>query len=478
MPLYSPKNKIGLLLKILLGSTPFLLSFFPAMRTEIFIRCHTWLIALCCLLLPWSLHADASHRPLRELGPDEAVSLALAQHEKIFISRSEIDAARGKLWQSYSLALPDLRASYQYTRNLKKPSFFFESGQVPIGFDNVHAFEVRLTQPLTRFGGIYHGILSSRLAYQSASYAHEQTQINLASEVKQTYLQCLWTQSQLVARRLGLDEAEAVQRREKSRLAAGENTPFDRDRASLEVEKRRLELLQSEGNYRVALNGLYRLTGLDRSERLKLTAKLEDFAMPISTAKILENFSGSNAQGMALRKNAESAEQARKASRSDFFPRFYLFSTYQANGQSSERFFPRGQEFSHSIALGVGADIPVFDGMLTLGRYKSAEALAQRTAWEKRNFDRELRLELERNLIEAKTLFAQIEVAQKSLNLAQALYRQAELRFENNLISFIDLKDIQVQLEQARTDYLYRLYEYASAKIRIEQLTGSTLDDE
>jgi outer membrane protein TolC len=409
----------------------------------------------------------------------EAVDRTLFYYEKMKVSESSVEEAKGEKWQSYNLALPSLSGNYTYTRNVSKSKIFFESGSLTVGFDNIMDLNANFTQPLFGFGRIKHGILSARRDYDASVFANLQTRADVIFEARQAYYGVLLGRDRVKVARTSLDQAKETLRRQQGRYRVGEVPEFDFNRASLDVEIKQSEFIQEEGDFQIAFHKLKRLTGFLLEQEIQLSDSLTQFVRPIPETMAWESFVNSNPTVKSLAKNAESAaspEHARKAARGGFFPYLNYFTSYQGEGQSSQNFIPQASDFSHAVSLGLNVQVPVFDGMLTAGKYKSAEAQSVKAAWQKLLTEKDLKLNLEQALTLAKTNQIKKDTEYRSLALADTLYSQAKLRFENGLISFIDLKDVRNSLEQTRLQYLNSLYDYVLSLAKIDQIVGVKLD--
>jgi len=79
-----------------------------------------WLRGACLaavlLTAPFFHRRLAAQEPTLRLTMDEAVRRALASGEEVHLAQATVDQARGQVRQAYSSALPELRASFAYTR--------------------------------------------------------------------------------------------------------------------------------------------------------------------------------------------------------------------------------------------------------------------------------------------------------------------------------------------------------------------------
>ncbi|MBF0491940.1 MAG: TolC family protein [Deltaproteobacteria bacterium] len=436
----------------------------------------------CLLLFLFSLVYSLAF-PFQIQAEDQPLSLTLKDfiqktfehYEKIKIAEQGTQEALGNRWQSYSLALPNIRGSYSYTRNVLKQELFFPTGKIQLGFDNSHDFSVAVNQPLFGFGAIRHGISSASKNYEATLLNEKQTRAEVLFEAREAFFAALLKQEETKVARFAFDQSLEILKREEQRFRVGEIAEFDVNRAALDVENKKSNVLETEANEKLALEKLRRLAEISKEDFI-LEGNLEDFANSLNAARdtknLKEKFENQNLLLKSLEKKSESAEEGRKASLASFFPSFSLFGNYSRQGQSSEDFFPNDSQFSSAASFGLNLNVPLFDGLFTAGKYKSAEAHAQGAAWEKQLQAKDLKLVFDQALSDAQLSLHQKNTQARALQLAETLYHQAQLRKQNGLISYIDLKDIQSSLEQARLAYLSSVYRYIVNWAKIDQMLG------
>ena len=76
------------------------------------------------------------------------------------------------------------------------------------------------------------------------------------------------------------------------------------------------------------------------------------------------------------------------------------------------------------------------------------------------------------NLLEAKTL---IDVQRETVEQAQESVRIANLRYENGMITSVELTDAQLALSQAEANRLQSLHDYAVGLARLEKAIGQKI---
>ena len=76
------------------------------------------------------------------------------------------------------------------------------------------------------------------------------------------------------------------------------------------------------------------------------------------------------------------------------------------------------------------------------------------------------------NLLEARTL---IDVQRETVGQAQESVRIANLRYENGMITSVELTDAQLALSQAEVNRLQSLHDYVVGLARLEKAIGQKI---
>lgn len=405
-----------------------------------------------------------------KLSLEEAEQRTLAHYEKFKIAQTEILEARGQKLEASSAVLPSLSANYQYSRNLLRPSLFLPIGKLTLGSENSHEVNLTFNQPLFGFGRIRHNLKAAQKNVEAAIFSAAQTKSDVLYELREAYLNALLARERLKVALASLAQASENLRREEKRFQVGEISEFELNRFRLEKENKALALEKEKNEGMIALKRIKRLVQIDPDQEILLTDPLEKFATPFDAQEIADRLHASP-QLASLQRLAESAEESRKGALASFFPLLTSFANYRGQGESP-RFIPRDQELTHAVSLGINLAIPLFDGGITWGRYKAQEARALRAGLQKQLVEKDLALLFDQALSQAKIQWRKIQTSKRSLELAQTLFAQSKLRFQNGLISFIELKDVNQSLEQSRLEYAISLYEYALTRAKIEQILG------
>jgi len=161
-----------------------------------------------------------------------------------------------------------------------------------------------------------------------------------------------------------------------------------------------------------------------------------------------------------------------KSARAGYWPSLQVFAGY---GADSRRFTDRFTDEVHGWETGARLQWNLFDGMLTQGKVRQAQALEQRAMVDLDDATRRIELEVRvaySSFIEAKDV---LKSQEKVTEQAMEALRLANSRYEAGTGTQLDVLSAQTALTEARTTYVRALRDYAVARARLERAIGAGL---
>jgi outer membrane protein TolC len=126
-------------------------------------------------------------------------------------------------------------------------------------------------------------------------------------------------------------------------------------------------------------------------------------------------------------------------------------------------------------SLGLQINIPIFDGFASRAAVKQSESVLKQLQIGTEQVMSVVETEV-RNaylaLLEAKTL---IDVQRETVAQAQESVRIATIRFENGMITTVELTDTQLALIQSKVNRLQAQHDYVIGLARLEKAIGQKL---
>ena len=409
--------------------------------------------------------------------------------ERVKTAETQATAARAKLLPNLSV-----NGNYTYFKDLSKsvlefsgdgfPPFPSGDGTEPSGgngsassvteleFGAHHNFQATLSlrQPVFAWGRYVNTYRGAKLDLEAVQKGLEAALHQLSLDVSEAFHGVLLagefvdvTQQtvELVERQLGMAQ---------KRFAAGAATNFDVLRAEVQLANAKSQLIQAENRVDIAENTFKNLLNIDLVEEIDLTGS---FDLPEALDLDLESLvsmAKDNRPEIQQLEFSEAAGQKRvDVAKTGNRPDLSVFSNYQLD--DNEKLTKMNRVWN----VGVQINIPIFDGFATRAAVQQAKSGLKQAQLAKHQRMDTVEFEVRTaylNLIQAKAL---INVQKETVAQAQESVRLANLRYENGMLTSVELTDAQLALAQAEVNHLQATHDYVVEFARLERAVGQKL---
>lgn len=307
----------------------------------------------------------------------DAVSRAIETHPSLRAADADYEAANADLTRARADWMPVVSARASLTQH-QEPMLAYPLHELTV--DALPIFDRTLIQGGVDLGWkVFDGggrsarIRSSRARAEQASAGRAAAMAQLIVDVTRSYLAVLSTAEM----RSALDEHVTALEAERTRvlqlLEQGQAAEVERLRVEAAVAQADAERITTEATLDAAERSLARLLGMEpaavQAARL-VSVRLADAAVPRRDT-LLERLDAANADVLAARHSAESAEWARRAASAAWWPRLEGFGAYGLWA------IPDG-DVQLEWQVGVRVSYPLFTGGDRSGAVAGATARAER----------------------------------------------------------------------------------------------------
>jgi outer membrane protein TolC len=254
--------------------------------------------------------------------------------------------------------------------------------------ENAWSVGLNLSQKIFQGGSIWGSIAAARHAMKSAELLFADRTADAVYFTRAAYLQALLAERREHIAALAIEQAEIHLREVRLNHEAGDASEYELLKAEV-TRDNQVPLLKAAHSARdLAYLELRRLCNLE-SRPLRLTSPLlEDTALPADPAAVdtvgLEADALVHAGVAALEEAVQARGHAITVAAAEKYPELSLFA-----GLSQQAFpedvFPAGDAWLRSEHIGVAVSWSLFDGFLTKGAIREAEANRDRAVLELRN---------------------------------------------------------------------------------------------
>jgi outer membrane protein len=151
-------------------------------------------------------------------------------------------------------------------------------------------------------------------------------------------------------------------------------------------------------------------------------------------------------------------------------PTVSLSSNYNLIRQSNQ--FGFGGRWNKSSLIGLSVNVPIFRGFAVDARIENARLQQQKNL----NNVEALKLSIDKDVQQAinnyTNALATLDAQKRNMDLAETVYNQTQLKFQNGIGSQTEISTAQSDLLVAQNNYILALYDAINAKIDFLKATG------
>ena len=429
-------------------------------------------VSLVVLCVVSSRSVGAEPKPLI-LDLQTGLALVRENNERLLQARIDLLRGREELRAARAAGLPQVDASFTYSRNWLLPSFVFAGNAVRIGTENNLTGVVSMRQPLYAGGGLR---ATKDMAHRQLAMLGEserQTTQLVVAEVEERFYNLLLAEELRTVSHLALAWARRNLSQVEAQVQAGRAAELDQLRAQVQVSNMRADSISAENNLRLATVALKDVVGLDLDRAIEVRGTFRT-----ETTLALDDLDGLVALGLSNRPELAHVEQEigwheRKiaADQAATRPRVELVAAGQTQFQS-DVFDLADREWRKSWNTGLVAQILLFDGRLTGARVAQARQDLRRIEYDQQRIARQVRLQIQQAYYAVEEARERIEAHRDAVLQAEKGLEVAELRYASGVSTQLENLDAQLALVEARTQRAVARRDKALALMRLEQTVG------
>ena len=459
-----------------------------------FLRFHysSWVGTFLLLLITSSISAEEP----KLLNLEQSLQIAKQSNLTILAAEQKLKSAEAQISVARSALMPRISANgnYTYFKDVQKsviqaeggfgfpipgeemndmsiPSVDNESELIELEFGAHHNIQgtVSLSQPVFAWGRYYHNYQAAKLGYEAAqkelTAAYEKLRLNVYEAfyrvlITQEFVKVAEQSVELVEKQLGIAQTS---------LDAGAATNFDVLRAKVQLANAKSQVIRAKNGVKIAKNAYKTLLNLPLADDISVEGSFEIPEVKIKLDELIKQALEKRPEITRSQLNEQAGQKQLSVAKTRNLPDFAFFSNYQIS--HSERL----TEMNRIWSLGLQINIPIFDGFASRAAVKQSESVLKQLQIGTEQVMSIVETEV-RNaylaLLEAKTL---IDVQRETVAQAQESVRIATIRFENGMITTVELTDTQLALIQSKVNRLQAQHDYVIGLARLEKAIGQKI---
>ena len=401
---------------------------------------------------------------------NHCLEIGLKQNPRLIASQRAAEAAKARVVQVRSDYYPDLFFEGDVSRYKGSLSGTSSSGSASASDLNSYVLYLGINQNIYDFGRREYRVQASSEDLKAFRWDLKDTRLGVIDEIRQGYYGVLLADRVEKVREQELNRTQLFLRQAQGFYRVGLKPKIDVTQAELEVIKAQKALLQAQNNFLVSRVTLNKAMGLEEAPPYRLKDDLEADRIQWLLEDLKKEALEAQPTLNRLRTLIQFWEAQVKVAERDYWPR--LGGTVRLGRNSTE--IPL-VDYTKSWNVGLQLTVPIFSGFETkakLDEYRAALSQAKANA---RNQELQILSDLESQYLNRVLAGKQIEVAREAVRTARENLDLAQGRYQAGVGTMLEVNDARVSWVQSENDYTQALYDYRTARFKLERTLGRDL---
>lgn len=396
---------------------------------------------------------------------DKCIELALGNNPQINAAFHDILASDARIKQVWANYFPQLSWQTGYTK-IKQLQLSDALGK-NLTFNYYILGQVTLQQMLYDFGVTQNQATIKRLDYEAYKTTLSATINDVIYQTKDAYFNLLFAFENRRVAEDTVKKFEMFYNQAKAFYEIGMNPKVDVTIAEVNLSNAKLQLIQADNAVNLAVAKLNNVMGVPFIDKYNVQERLKYQPVDVSFNQSVEIARDARPELKLAELKVESANQTMKLVKKSYFPTLSVEGQYQRGGKSWNS--------NYGYNIGGYLNFPTINGMLIKNEIKEARYLYDKEIANAKNTQNSIYLEIQNAFLTLEEKKNQMPVAILGVKQAKENYELSYGRYRVGEASPTELKDAQINYQQAQLTYYKALYQYNSSKAALEKAIGKNL---
>jgi outer membrane protein len=409
-------------------------------------------------------------KPGKPLSLNNCVALALRFNPALRSNQALIEAQKARVEQALAAYYPQINfnASYNWnTFNFVSLGGAVRSYTYNWTFLDVFAMGPNLNQLIYDFGRTSSTVKVNRENTKANEQDLITTKQTVILNVQQSYFGVLQTQRLIEVAKDVVTQTQQHLDQAQGFYQAGTRPKIDVTKAEVDLANAQLALIQANNNLAVAQVTLNNAIGFTQPISFPVEDILGFTPGEYQLENIVKTAYEQRPEILQIKAKQRSQEAAIDLARSSYYP------ILSGNAQYLWRGFHMPNEMTWDMFFGATLTVPIFSGFSSPNQVSEQKANLRNLISQEEALRLNIRLEAEQAYLSQKQAAEQVRVTEKAVEQAQENYDLASGRYKVGVGSPLEITDAEVQLANAKANYIQALYGYKVAEAKIEKAMGT-----
>jgi outer membrane protein len=399
---------------------------------------------------------------------------ALNYNRTIKNSGLAIDQSQEQLWAAIATGLPQLNATADYSNAM--------GAEISIQFDeNMPASKIPI-KPTSNFnlqvgqlifnGGYIVGIQTAKLAQKLSEKNRVKTEQDVLSQVTESYYLVLISEESLKILESNVQNLDVVYRKTEPLVRVGMMEKVELDQLSVQVNSLKNAVRSAERQYEMAKNLLRVQLGVTADTELELTQSLADFLSENPVEGLDQSFvPEQNLDFQLLEVQEQMTEKQIDMQKANYLPTISGYYNY------TEKILKPAFDMSPKHMVGLQMNIPVFSSGERRAKVRQAKIDLETTRNNKALMEEQLDIQFKQLQFNLRSATESYRVQQKNVEVSREVYQNLRRKYEQGMISSLELTTADNNYLQAESEHLTAMLEVLQAQNALNTLTGKIVNN-
>ena len=396
---------------------------------------------------------------------DDCLKFALGNNPRIQAAIQDVFASDARIKQAWSNWFPQISWQTGYTRirQLQLSDVFDKT----LVYNYYTLGQISLSEMLYDFGVTQNQVTIRKLENKQYNLILTETINDVICDVKNAYYNVLFTIEQKKVAQEMVERYQLFYEQAKAYYTAGTKPKVDLTIAQVNLSNSKLNLIEAENAVDIAMAKLNNAMGLPYMFRYKIHDALKFNPCSVTLEDAVNIAKESRPDFKLATTKIETARQNLQLIKKSWVPQLTVEGQFQIGGQT----------FTSNYGYNFGAylNFPTINGMLIKHEIKEAKSLHSREIAKAMNTHNNIYLDIQRAYYLLKEKKNKIPVATVNVKQAKENYELSFGRYKVGVGDPVELKEAQVQLQNAELQYYNTLYEYNCARANLEKSIGKNI---
>lgn len=391
--------------------------------------------------------------------------MAIERNRTLENASIDVKIAQANRWQAIASMLPQVNASGSYNDMF---GYRMDFGGMSIALPSSASMGVTASVALS--GAQVLNAAISKITQQMSDITAQQTEQNVASQVKTLYYSILMADQTIALLRENLEGVQRLYDFSQQSVDVGASEQVSADQLMVQVASAKTAIKNSETSLEMLYNSLRLQLDLDPDETIVLTDTIEKLLdMDAGLAMMNEQFNlDNNYNYQLLKKNVELARQQVALNKWSLAPTVSLAYQYSAKHN-----FGDGMDMTPPNTMNVMVSVPIFSSLSNTKKIQSAKMSYQKQLNTLAETENSLQIQYRQLCYNLQNAHAKYIDQKQAVEVNRRVFDNISRKYEQGYSSALEMTNTSTTLINSQSAYVQAVLEFVNAQIELEKLLNN-----